>query len=78
MLARLRREIRKEIKPYRMNTSELVNYKHLTAPITEQYAEKLKLLTAKHELLDCYDCINFLIVNKIRLEQESMLVELEN
>jgi hypothetical protein len=78
MLARLRREIRKEIKPFRMNTFELVNYKHLTAPITEQYAEKLKLLTAKHELLDCYDCINYLIANKVRLEQESMLVELEN
>ena len=75
MLARLRREIRKEIKPFRMNTSELVKYKHLTAPIAEQYVEKLKLLTAKDELLDCYDCINYLIANKIRLEQESMLVE---
>lgn len=74
MLARLRREIRKEIKPFRMNTSELVNYKHFTAPITEQYAEKLKLLTTKRELGDCYNCIHYLIVNKIRLEQEAMLV----
>lgn len=78
MLARLRREIRKEIKPFRMNTSELINYKHLTAPITEQYVEKLKLLTAKHELLDCYECIHYLIAHKIRLEQEAMLVELED
>ena len=74
MLARLRREIREEIGPFRMSISELINYKHLTAPITEKYAEKLKLLTAKHELLDCYDCINYLVANKIRLEQEAMLV----
>jgi hypothetical protein len=57
-----------------MDTSELFNYKHLTASITMQYAEKLKSLITKQELQDCYDCINYLIENKVRLEQESMLV----
>ncbi|MDP4093954.1 MAG: DUF2220 family protein [Bacillota bacterium] len=75
MLARLRREVLNEIKPFRMNTLELVKYKHLTASITVQYAEKLKSLITKHELHDCYDCLNYLIVNKVRLEQESMLIE---
>ncbi|RCX14384.1 uncharacterized protein DUF2220 [Anaerobacterium chartisolvens] len=75
MLARLRREVLNEIKPFRMDTSELVNYKHLTASITMQYAEKLRSLITKQELQDCYDCINYLIENKVRLEQESMLVE---
>lgn len=74
MLARLRREVLNGIKPFRMDTSELVNYKHLTASITMQYAEKLKSLITKQELQDCYDCINYLIEKKVRLEQESMLV----
>lgn len=75
MLARLRREIWQEVKPYRMNISELMKYKHLAAQITPQYAQKLKMLTTKQELLDCHDCLNYLITNKVRLEQESMLTE---
>lgn len=75
MLARLRREIWKEINPFQMSTVELIRYKHLTAPITIQYAEKLRQLTTKRELQDCCDCLNYLINNKIRLEQESMLIE---
>lgn len=75
MLARLRREVLNEIKPFRMNTFELINYEHLTAPITAQYADKIKMLMAKQELMDCNECLNYLIINKVRLEQESMLIE---
>ncbi|MBI4856750.1 MAG: hypothetical protein HY818_08420 [Acetobacterium woodii] len=77
MLARLRREILVEIKPFRMNSSELANYKKMTAPISGKYAQKLKSLIAKDELHDCYDCISYSIENKVRLEQESMLVDFE-
>lgn len=75
MLARLRREIMLEIRPFRMNSSELKEYRKMTAQISEPYAQKLKSLVAKDELHDCYDCISYLIDNKVRLEQESMLID---
>ncbi|HEY5556240.1 Wadjet anti-phage system protein JetD domain-containing protein [Acetobacterium sp.] len=75
MLARLRREVLNGIKPFRMNSTELVEYKYMTASITAEYVKKLKSLTIKNELLDCVDCLDYLIVKKVRLEQESMLVK---
>lgn len=73
MLSRLRREIRHDIIPYRMDTAELKRYSTLLAPINTPYANKLQRLTMKAELNDCFSCINYMIENKVRLEQEAML-----
>jgi hypothetical protein len=73
MLARLRREIREDLRPYRMDEGELAAYAALTLPVTEAYAEKLRTLTLHEELSDCLPCINYMIRNRVRLEQEAML-----
>jgi hypothetical protein len=73
MLARLRREIRADALPYRMDEGELAAHAALTRPITEAYAEKLRSLALREELADCLPCIKRLIANRVRLEQEAML-----
>jgi hypothetical protein len=73
MLARLRREIRPDALPYRMDEGELASYAALTLPITEAYTEKLRTLALREELADCVPCINYMLRNRVRLEQEAML-----
>jgi hypothetical protein len=73
MLARLRREIREDVRPYRMDEGELVKYAALTIPVTTAYTAKLRTLAAAKELSDCVSTINYLIENRVRLEQEAML-----
>jgi hypothetical protein len=73
MLARLRREIRSDVLPYRMDAEELAAYAALTLPIADAYAEKLRTLLLREELSDCFPCINYMISNRVRLEQEAML-----
>jgi len=75
MLARLRRELKQDVLPFRMSREELLRYKPLTAAIAEGYIEKLSRLTQKPELSDCRECLDFMIANRIRLEQEAMLLE---
>jgi hypothetical protein len=74
MLARLRREIKSNILPYRMNKDELICHERFTASITPGYIQKLQTLLQRKELFDCLSCINYMIDNKIRLEQEAMIV----
>ena len=74
MLARLRREINGNILPYRMNREELIRHERFTASITPAYIQKLQTLLQRKELFDCLSCINYMIENKIRLEQEAMIV----
>ncbi|GHU43809.1 hypothetical protein FACS1894111_10040 [Clostridia bacterium] len=75
MLARLRCEVEATIKPYHMGVTDLMNYKHLTAGITEEYAKRLVQLMPKSELADCRDCLEYMLEHKVRLEQEAMLIE---
>ncbi|MDR3160917.1 MAG: DUF2220 domain-containing protein, partial [Spirochaetaceae bacterium] len=75
MLARLRREIREDVRPYRMDEGELAAYAALTLPVSAAYAEKLRTLRAVKELADCLPCINYLIDKRVRLEQEALLDE---
>jgi hypothetical protein len=77
MLARLRREIEKNVIPYRMNKQELKKYDRLTAHVTPAYAEKLKRLMSYPELEDCQECLNYLATNGRKLEQEAMLMDTE-
>jgi hypothetical protein len=75
MLLRLRKEVYGSVKALRMNTIELQKYSGFARSIQQSYIDKLKLLLGKQELADCYGCINYMIENKIRLEQEAMLTE---
>lgn len=73
MLARLRREIDLNIQPYRMGKTELIAFAKLTTSISAEYAAKLQKLISRQELMDCSECLSFMVENRLRLEQESML-----
>jgi hypothetical protein len=73
MLARLRREIRSGILPYRMDGEELVRYAAFTAPVTAPYLEKLRRLMGQEELRDCLPCLEYMVKHRLRLEQEALL-----
>lgn len=73
MLSRLRREIREDVKAYRMGTDELMQYERLWAAFDDRYAKKLETLLQHPELTDCHECIRFMLQKKCRLEQEAFL-----
>ncbi|MDR0451835.1 MAG: DUF2220 domain-containing protein [Treponema sp.] len=77
MLARLRREIREDARPYRMDGHELARHAALALPVTEEYAGKLRDLARRQELADCLPCISYMIENRVRLEQEAMISDEE-
>jgi hypothetical protein len=74
MLSRLRREIYSPAVPYRMDADELARGENYAARIDKRYAAKLQTLKIRPELADSYDCIDYMIKNMVRLEQEAMLV----
>ena len=73
MLLRLRKEIDASIQPYRMSKSEREKYSDFTMTFNIEYAEKLKKLSCSDLLYDCKKCIDYMVKNKIKLEQEAML-----
>lgn len=73
MLARLRRNIFLEIRPYRMNEKELIEHSSYTIPVNDAYLAKLKKLMVIPELKDCIPCLSFVVNHKIKLEQESLI-----
>jgi len=73
MLARLRREINFNIQPHRMGKLELIRFAQLTTSFSSEYAIKLHELMSKPELSDCSECLSYMLENRLRLEQESML-----
>lgn len=73
MLLRLRKEISPSILPYRMNKGELEKYKIYTLPFNDGYREKLAGLYESDLLLDCRECLGYMINHGIKLEQEAML-----
>ena len=75
MLSRLRQHIHSGVLAYRMNKSELIRFADYTAPINAKYAEKLEKLKSDPLLSDVYECIDYMIKNMIRLEQEAMLAQ---
>jgi hypothetical protein len=74
MLSRLRREIKAEVLPWRMNSEELIRCSHFTTGISAQYAEKLKTIVTKKEMADCVQTIEYMNEKRVRLEQEAMLM----
>ena len=73
MLGRLRREIYHSVRPWKMGISELEQYGKYCAGFKKPYADKLSTLLAAPELSDCADCIEYMLKNAVRLEQEAML-----
>ena len=73
MLLRLRREITPAAKPYRMDSGELEKYHGYTQPFDKEYGEKLKKLLLSELLSDCRECIELMLSEGIKLEQEAML-----
>lgn len=73
MLLRLRREIMPAVKPYRMDSVELEQYRGFAQPFDKEYGEKLKKLLLSELLSDCRECIEFMLNEGIKLEQEAML-----
>ncbi len=72
-VTRVRTEILPTVQPYRMSVAELQTYQAYTQPFSKDYAEKLKKLKEQERLSDCLDCIDYMLNNKVRLEQEAML-----
>jgi hypothetical protein len=75
MLLRIRREIVSKAIAYRMDSIELERYRDFASCIKPKYAEKLRSLKDKEELSDCYECVDYMLQNQVRLEQEAMLVD---
>jgi hypothetical protein len=73
MLARLRREIKPGVVPYRMGREELIRYAAFAVPVTVPYLEKLRSLTRQEEVSDCLPCLEYMIKHRVRLEQEALL-----
>jgi len=74
MLLRLRKEILPSVVAYRMSICELKKYEAFINKTKPAYAEKLKTLQSHPELSDCNDCIDYMVNNMLKLEQEAMLV----
>lgn len=76
MLARLRREIYENIMPYRMGIEELKRYEQFTISVNNDYIKKLSDIMNYIELEDLKECIQYMIKNKKKLEQEAMLTDI--
>ena len=56
-----------------MDSGELERYRGLAQPFDKEYGEKLKKLLLSELLSDCRECIEFMLNEEIKLEQEAML-----
>lgn len=73
ILKRLRNEINPQYKAMLMGKEDLTKFKYSTQIFSESYGNKLKNLLHNDALKDCYDCIEYMIENKVKLEQEAMI-----
>jgi hypothetical protein len=74
MLARLRREISCEIKGWKMDVENLSRHIEFATGYKDSYGKRLESLLGIPELTDCAQCVEFMLKNNIRLEQEAMLM----
>lgn len=58
-----------------MDITELEKYSALASLVKPQYIEKLCSLRQRNELCDCLPCIEYMIKNHLKLEQEAMLID---
>jgi hypothetical protein len=73
MLARLRREVRADTRPFLMGENEIRSRLDRAVPVTDAYALKLQSLFSRGELADCFPCLNFMLEHRVKMEQEALL-----
>lgn len=73
MFSRLKKNIFKGLKSYKMGIEELKKYENFSTKIDDEYASKLCSLIERNELVDEYKCLEYMIENRIKLEQEAMI-----
>lgn len=73
MFLRLKKNIFHNLKTIRMGVEELIQYQNYCIPIDDSYSEKLKSLLQNNELENEIECLNYMIRNKLKLEQEVLI-----
>lgn len=73
MFSRLKKNIFKSLKSYKMGMAELKKYEDFCIKINDEYANKLCALIKRNELADEHKCLEYMIENRIKLEQEAMI-----
>ena len=72
ILSQLRRSIRQEIYPYRMDIPTFESYAHLSRPLTSADSRNLLHLCNKPELSDVQSITEHLVHRGLKLEQEAI------
>lgn len=75
MFEMLKSNIFNNAKTYRMGIKELQEYEKYCIKIDDAYIEKINNLKKKATLYEYIDCLEYMIENKIKLEQEALLIE---
>lgn len=57
-----------------MGVNELQAYKDYLIPVESRYVDKLKQLLYDPILSDCQEALEYLIYNKVKLEQEVFII----
>jgi hypothetical protein len=73
MLARLRREIRTDIVPHKMDVNTLTAHRSHAVTVPSAYMERLKTFLTEQLLADCREGVEYMIEHRVRLEQEALL-----
>lgn len=77
MYLRLKKNIFQDLKTFRMGVEELIQYQNYCIKIDEGYIDKLKTLLQNRELKKEIECLRYMIQNKLKLEQEAMILLME-
>ncbi len=74
ILADLRKRVNENVKAFNMDLKTLIKYKRNQIIIKDKtYIENLKTLLNNSLLEDCYEVIQYMIDNNVKLEQESII-----
>ena len=72
---RLKMNLIPSLRPYNMGINELQSYKDYLIPVESRYVDKLKQLLYDPILADCQKALEYLIYNKVKLEQEVFIID---
>lgn len=72
ILRQFRQLVRPGVKPYRMDIATFDAFAHLSRPLTENDARRLKHLAARRELQDVQPIVQHLLQRRLKLEQEAI------
>lgn len=72
ILSQLRRQVSKNVQPYRMDIPAFDAHAHLSCPLTRNDERNLKKLLSRPELADIFPVIEHLLKRGLKLEQEAL------